>query len=100
MELKKNRFTKISKKELDLDKIPNLDNKSSDYQEICEQFALTINAYEICGGSDTAFERRDKVFKDPLNAFLTELRFVLFVLYRQHSWNSPYPVPDEVKRVV
>ena len=98
--MKKNRFPKISNEELNLDKIPNPEDKSSEYLEIWEKFALTMNAYEVCGDSEKAFETRDKVFKDPLNASLTELRCALFVLQRHHRWNSPYPVPGADKRVV
>ena len=90
----------IPNENLVLAKIPNPDDKSSDYQETWMGFALTMNAYEVCGDSDTAFEIRSKVFKDPLKASLTELRCALFVLQRHHRWNSPYPVPGADKRVV
>ena len=90
----------IPNENLVLAKIPNPDDKSSEYQETWMEFALTMNAYEVCGDSDTAFETRSKVFKDPLNASLTELRCALFVLQRHHRWNSPYPVPGADKRVV
>ncbi len=98
--MKKNRFPKISNEELILKKIPNPDDKSFDYQEPWIEFALTMNAYEVCGNSESAFKTRDKVFKDPLNASLTELRCALFVLQRHHRWNSPYPVPGADRRVV
>ena len=58
-----------------------------------------MNAYEVCGDSDTAFETRSKVFKDPLKASLTELRCALFVLQRHHRWNAPYSDPED-KRVI
>ncbi len=90
----------IPNKDLVLEKIPNPDDKSSDYQETWMGLALTMNAYEVCGDSDTAFETRNKVFKDPLKASLTELRCALFVLQRHHRWNSPYPVPGEDERIV
>ena len=90
----------IPNKDLVLEKIPNPDDKSSDYQETWMGFALTMNAYEVCGNSESAFETRSKVLKDPLNASLTELRCALFVLQRHHRWNSPYPVPGADKRVV
>ncbi len=98
--MKKYRFPKISNEELNLDKIPNPDDNSSDYLEEWEEFALTMNAYEVCGNSENAFEKRSKVLKDPLNASLTELRCALFVLQRHHRWNSPYPVPGEDERIV
>ena len=97
--MKKNRFPKISNEELDLDKIPNPEDKSSDYLETWMGFALTMNAYEVCGDSENAFETRSKVFKDPLKASLTELRCALFVLQRHHRWNAPYSDPED-KRVV
>ena len=84
---------------LDLEKIPNPDDKSSDYQETWMGFALTMNAYEVCGDSDTAFETRSKVFKDPLNASLTELRCALFIVQRHHRWNAPYSDPEDKKVV-
>ena len=89
----------IPNENLVLEKIPNPDDKSSEYQETWMGFALTMNAYEVCGDSDTAFETRSKVFKDPLKASLTELRCALFVLQRHHRWNAPYSDPED-KRVV
>ena len=85
----------IPNENLVLAKIPNPDDKSSDYQETWMGFALTMNAYEVCGDSETAFETRSKVLKDPLNASLTELRCALFVLQRHHRWNSPYSDPED-----
>ena len=87
----------ITNKDLVLEKIPNPDDTSSDYQETWMGFALTMNAYEICGDSDTAFETRSKVFKDPLKASLTELRCALFVLQRHHRWNAPYSDPEDAR---
>ena len=92
--------TRISNKDLVLEKIPNPEGESSDYQETWEKFALTMNAYEVCGDSETAFKTRSKVFKDPLNASLTELRCALFIVQRHHRWSSPYPVPSEDKRII
>ena len=89
----------IPNENLVLEKIPNPDDKSSDHQETWMGFALTMNAYEVCGDSDTAFETRSKVFKDPLKASLTELRCALFVLQRHHRWNFPNSDPED-KRVV
>ena len=89
----------IPNENLVLEKIPNPDDKSSEYQETWMGFALTMNAYEVCGDSDTAFETRSKVLKDPLKASLTELRCALFVLQRHHRWNAPYSDPED-KRVV
>ena len=89
----------IPNTDLVLEKIPNPDDKSSDYQETWMGFALTMNAYEVCGDSDTAFETRSKVFKDPLNASLTELRCALFIVQRHHRWNAPYSDPEDKKVV-
>ena len=89
----------IPNENLVLAKIPNPDDKSSDYQETWMGFALTMNAYEVCGDSDTAFETRSKVFKDPLKASLTELRCALFVLQRHHRWNADYSDPED-ERVI
>ena len=89
----------IPNENLDLEKIPNPEDKSSDYQETWMGFALTMNAYEVCGDSDTAFETRSQVFKDPLKASLTELRCALFVLQRHHRWNAPYSDPED-ERVI
>ena len=38
----------IPNKDLVLEKIPNPDDKSSDYKETWMGFALTMNAYEVC----------------------------------------------------
>ena len=89
----------IPNENLDLEKIPNPEDKSSDYLETWMELALTMNAYEVCGDSDTAFETRSKVFKDPLKASLTELRCALFVLQRHHRWNAPYSDPED-ERVI
>ena len=90
----------IPNKDLVLEKIPSPEDKSFEYEEPWQEFALTINAYEVCGNSEAAFETRNKVFKDPLNASLTELRCALFIVQRHHRWNSPYPVPGEDKRII
>ena len=90
----------IPNKDLVLEKIPSPEDESFDYEEPWIEFALTMNAYEVCGNSESAFETRSKVFKDPLNASLTELRCALFIVQRHHRWNSPYPVPGEDKRII
>ena len=89
----------IPNENLDLEKIPNPEDKSSDYLETWMGFALTMNAYEVCGDSETAFETRSKVFKEPLKSSLTELRCALFVLQRHHRWNAPYSDPED-ERVI
>lgn len=70
----------IPNKDLVLENIPNPEDETFDYEEPCIEFELTMNAYEVCGDSETAFKTRSKVFKDPLHASLTELRCGLFVL--------------------
>ena len=95
-----NKLNMISNHDLILEKIPNPEDQSSDYLEIWEKFALTMNAYDVCGNSEKAFEKRDKVFKDPVIASLTELRCALFIVQRHHRWNSPYSVPGEDERIV
>ena len=97
--MKKNRFPKISNEELNLKKIPNPEDKSFDHLDTWEEFALTINAYEICGDFENVSELSRKVLKDPLNASLTNLRCALFFLQRQHRWNFPYSDPKD-QRVV
>ena len=89
----------ISNHGLVLEKIPNPEDKSSDYQETWMGFALTMNAYEVCGDSETAFKTRSQVFKDMLNASLTELRCALFIVQRHHRWNAPYSDPEDKKVV-
>ena len=89
----------IPNENLDLEKIPNPDDKSSDYQETWMGFALTMNAYEVCGDFESASELSSKLLKDPINASVTNLRCALFVLQRHHRWNSPYSDPED-KRVV
>ena len=98
--MKKNRFPKISNEDLKFEKIPNPEDESFDYEEPWIEFALTMNAYEVCGNSESAFETRDKVFRDPLNASLTELRYALFIVKRHPRWDSPYTVPGEYKRII
>ena len=58
----------IPNKDLVLEKIPNPEGESSDYQETWEEFALTMNGYEVCGDSESAFELGGKVMKNLLNA--------------------------------
>ena len=41
--------TQIANKDLVLEKIPNPEGESSDYHETWENFALTMNGYEVCG---------------------------------------------------
>ena len=91
--------TQIANKDLVLEKIPNPESESSDYQETWEKFALTMNAYQVCGDSESAFELGRKVMEEPLNTSLTELRCALFVLQRHHRWNSPYSDPSDEKIV-
>ena len=58
-----------------------------------------MNSHEVCGDFEIAFETRSKVFKNPLNASLKELRCALFGLQRHHRWNAPYSDPKN-ERVV
>ena len=51
----------IPNKDLVLENIPNPEDKSFEYEEPWLEFALTMNAYEVCGNSESAFETRDKV---------------------------------------
>ena len=53
----------INNKDLVLEKIPNPEDKSSDYQETWQKFALTMNSYELCCDSETSFETSIQVFK-------------------------------------
>ena len=78
----------IPNKDLVLEKIPNPEDKSSDYQETWEKFALTMNGYEVCGDSDSCSDLANQVIKEPKNASLTELRSALFFLQRRHHWNE------------
>ena len=89
----------IPNEDLDIEKIPNPEDQSNGYQDLWEEFALTINAYEACGDFEAASELSSKVLKDPINASLTNLRCALFVLQRHHRWNFPYSDPED-KRVV
>ena len=89
----------IPNRDLDIKKIPNPEGDSSDYQETWEEFALTMNAYDVCGDFEAASELSSKVLKDPINASLTNLRCALFVLQRHHRWNCPYSDPED-ERVV
>ena len=86
----------IPNTDLVLEKIPNPEDQSNSYQEVWEEFALTMNAYEVCGDFEAASDLKGKVLKDPLHASLTELRCALFVLQRHHRWNHPYSDPADV----
>ena len=84
----------ISNQNLVLEKIPNPEDQSYDYQEVWERFALTMNGYEVCGDFEACHELMRKVLKEPLNASLTELRCTLFALQRHHRWNE-YSDPED-----
>ena len=84
----------IPNKDLVLEKIPNPEDKFSDYQETWEKFALTMNAYEVCGDFSSCSDLAKQVIKEPMNASLTELRCALFFLQRRHRWNE-YSDPAE-----
>ncbi len=90
----------IPNEELVLDKIPDPDSQSSDYQELWERFALTMNSYEVCGDFKASSEAKRNVLEQPMNASLTELRCALFSLQRQQRWNSPYSDFDNNKTVI
>ena len=68
----------IPNKNLDIKQIPNPEDQSNSYQDLWEEFALTMNAYEVCGDLEAASELSSKVLKDPINASLTNLRCALF----------------------
>ena len=87
--------TQIANEDLVLEKIPNPEGESSDYQETWEKFALTMNGYEICGDFDSYSDLASQVIKEPKNASLTELRSALFFLQRRHRWNSPFSDPAD-----
>jgi len=70
--------TQISNEDLVLEKIPNPEGESSDYQETWEKFALTMNGYKVCGDFEYCSDLASKVIKEPKNASLTELRCALF----------------------
>ena len=70
--------TQIANEDLFLEKIPNPEGESSDYQETWEKFALTMNGYEVCGDFESCSDLASQVIKEPKNASLTELRSALF----------------------
>ena len=70
--------TQIPNEDLVLEKIPNPESESSDYQETWEKFALTMNGYEVCGDFESCSDLASQVIKELKNASLTELRSALF----------------------
>ena len=60
--------TQIANKDLVLEKIPNPEGESSDYQETWEKFALTMNGYEVCGDFESCSDLASQVIKEPKNA--------------------------------
>ena len=68
----------IANEDLVLEKIPNPECESSDYQETWEKFGLTMSGYEVCGDFGSCSDLASQVIKDPMNASLTELRCALF----------------------
>ena len=87
--------TQIPNEDLLLEKIPNPEGESSDYQEIWKKFALTMNGYEVCGDFESCSDLASQVIKELKNASLTELRCALFFLQRHHRWNAPYSDPED-----
>ena len=85
----------IPNKDLVLEKIPNPEGESSDYQETWEKFALTMNGYKVSGDFSSCSDLAKQVIKEPMNASLTELRCALFFVQRRHRWNSPYSDPED-----
>ena len=88
--------TQIANEDLLLEKIPNPEGESSDYQETWAEFALTMNGYEVCGDFESCSDLASQVIKEPKNASLTELRCALFFLQRRHRWNE-YSDPADKK---
>ena len=80
--------TQIANKDLVLEKIPNPEGESSDYQEIWEKFALTMNGFEVSGDVESCSDLASQVIREPKNASLTKLRSALFFLQRRHRWNE------------
>ena len=87
--------TQIANEDLVLEKIPNPEGKSSDYQDTWEKFALTMNGYKVSGDFESCSNLASQVIKEPKNASLTELRCALFFLQRHHRWNFPYSDPED-----
>ena len=80
--------TQIANEDLVLEKIPNPEGESSDYQETWEKFALTMNGYEVCGDFESCSDLASQVIKELKSASLTKLLCPFFV-QRNHRWNSP-----------
>ena len=74
----------IPNQQLALDKIPNPEDKSSNYQEEWEKFALTMNGYNVTGDFQSCADLSRKVLEDPEKASLTELRCALFFNQRAY----------------
>ena len=87
--------TQIANKDLVLEKIPNPEVESSDYQETWEKFALTMNGYDVCWDFEFCSDIASQVIKAPKNASLTEIRCALFFLQRHHRWNEYQDPADQ-----
>ncbi len=71
----------IPNKDLELDQIPNPEDP---YLDKWEEFALTLNGYELMGGHTECATLTNAVIREPTKASLTELRCALFFCQRAH----------------
>ena len=60
--------TQIANEDLLLEKIPNPEGESSDYQETWAEFALIMNGYEVYGDFESFSNLASLLIKEPMNA--------------------------------
>ena len=83
----------ISNEDLELDKIPNPDNESFDFeghpfesQLGWQRFALTIDGYNVACSSEACSKCVSQVLSEKKKANLTQMRCALFLIQRHVRW--------------
>ena len=83
----------IPNEDLELDKIPNPDNESFDFeghpfesQLGWQRFALTIDGYNVAGGLEACSKCVSQVLSEKEKATLTQMRCALFLIQRHVRW--------------
>ncbi len=92
----------IPNKDLELDKIPNPDNESFDFESEpskselgLQRFALIIDGYNVTGGWEACSKCDSQVLSEKEKATLTQMRCVLFLIQRhvRSAYNDSHQEP-------
>ena len=78
----------IPNEDLLIDLIPDPDGDPDAFYQNWGGFALTLNGYETCGGSEGCVDACRKVHFEPSQATLTELRCALFFKQRSERFTQ------------